>query len=58
MALVLAAFVLVLTLIASAVTGFGNRMSNAGGNRVSPWPVLIGGCLIALAITLSHGWHW
>ncbi len=58
MALAVAAIVLVLTFIAAGVTALGNGMSNADGNRVSPWPVLIGGCLIALMIALSHGLHW
>ncbi|MGJ5163141.1 hypothetical protein [Bradyrhizobium sp. HKCCYLR1051] len=58
MALVLAVIVLVLTLLATAVTAFGNGMSAAGGNRVSPFPVLTGGCLIALVIALSHGLPW
>jgi hypothetical protein len=59
MAMVLAACVLVLTLIASAVIGFGNGMRSATTEAaVSPWPVLIGGSLIALLIALTHGLHW
>jgi hypothetical protein len=54
MALVLAAIIFVITLVLAAIVLAGDGMSDSPTTSVSPWPVLVGGSLIALAIAASH----
>lgn len=59
MALVLAAGVLVFTLLLTAGIGIAHGQRCAiVADRVSPWPVLIGGCLLSLLIALNHAVPW
>lgn len=53
-AFIVAAIVMVITLGATALEIGGGMMSDNPGVQAEPWPILIGGSLIAALVTATH----
>lgn len=53
-AFIIAAIIELLTVLATAVYIFGNAMSDATGRNLNPFPLLIGGTVIAALVAASH----
>ena len=53
-AFILAAIIEVLTILATVLYIFGNAMSDTTGLNLNPFPILIGGTVIALLVVASH----
>jgi len=55
-AFIIAVIILVLTILGTILYIFGNAMSDTTGNNLNPFPMFIGGCVLAAIVASSHWW--
>jgi hypothetical protein len=53
-AFIIAAIIEVVTILATVVYIFGTAMSDTTGTNANPFPILIGGTVIAVLVAASH----
>lgn len=55
-AFILAILIEICTIVGTMLYIFANMMSDATGRGINPWPIFIGGNLLALLVASSHWW--